>query len=146
MALETPNRLVASAVMLIDGPADPGQHQKLRSSNGILRKVSEADTTISSTSGSIAAWELETPVTNDEGIALASLTGIAGGISGIILIPWIAPLVYQTGIPEIDSIAPNLLVTLAAIEATLKGRMSVAVFALPSTAEPIADEPLPVPP
>ena len=144
MSLETPNRMVASGVLLVDSLLPAGEQQVFRSSNGILRKVSEVqpEDTIS-----VGDYELETPVTNDEGIVLMQLTQFAGPNTLLgSLIGWIAPLPYVAGTPEFDDIEKNHLALLATVNAVgAKLRFGVAVFGLATTVAPIEGEPLPPP-
>jgi hypothetical protein len=84
MALETPNAIVAAAV-LRTASQDPGAPFEMLSSNGILEldNFSAADASACFCE-SAAALTLETPVTADEGVVLAwpgFLTLIPGGVT-----------------------------------------------------------------
>ena len=151
MALETPNRMVASGVLLIDTLTDVGPHQSFRSSNGIKRKVSEVDTSFVLGTGQLGTYEFEQAVTNDEAIVFTSLLGLGVAAVATELIGYVAPLIYQTGAPEVDDVPANLLVLLSVVMTAdppgrTRARHSVAVWGLPTAVEPIAGEPLPPPP
>jgi hypothetical protein len=66
MALETPNAIVAAAVLRFDNDSPPGDRFTLLSSNGILGKIQD---TIAA-GAPMAAFALQTPIPADEGVVL----------------------------------------------------------------------------
>jgi hypothetical protein len=124
MALETPNAIVAAAVLLYD-PAAATKFE-LRSSNGILTLENFAFT--GPTPG--AVMQLETPVTADEGCIVQQ-----GITLGVAMTPTEAVLLSllkdgPIGDPGYDALPDDTLVALAA-SPTAKARFSIAVLKLP---------------
>jgi hypothetical protein len=142
MALETPNAIVASMLMYVDFSLPTPNAVTNRSSVGIASKVSETP----GFGGILATWELEHPLSNDEAI-VSGTNAMPGGVGGglvTMLFAFIAPLAQATGDLALDTIPQNLLATQMVSSFGLpKGRVSVNVFGLQTTATPIAGEPLP---
>jgi hypothetical protein len=162
MPLETPNRLVACGNILVDPQidADPptvADVYTFRSNNGLRDLAPNDPTTVASALGSGCNMQLDTPVTNDEGLVLA------GGEMYLGLNPttpaqnrvlgWITPAWTETGIAPIDTLPVHrvcLLIPGAALVApdglAAPARLSVCVFKvdrLPDLEQPA--QPLPVP-
>jgi hypothetical protein len=144
MALETPNAIIAAAICYVDTRNAP-DIVSIRSSNGIVGfSQFEQDAT-----NHFAAFELENPCTNDEGVVLSSFLGSGG-----------TPAIFDAGVtpqPQsgqyppptaawIASRPPNQVLlglgTNSALPFYLR-RFSFAVLRLITTIEPIAGEPLP---
>lgn len=147
MALETPNAICASMVIFADDTALPGQKQTLRSSNGIQSKVSEVASPLG-TPGSVAVWQLEHPLSNDEAVIVGPGAFVPSGLlnapNEMSMQAWIAPLVRQTSFVEFDSVLADQLVTLVASpNAGGQARLSLSIIQLITTVAPIVGEPLP---
>jgi hypothetical protein len=127
VALETPNAILASAVVYIDYVLPIGERITLRSQNGILRKLTEV---LSGPDTLVATFELENPIAADE--AAPIVPGAALSAMGpLTLLAWISPLAAPVGNPDIDNISDNLLVLYVQAFPGSKSRSPLAVIAVP---------------
>ncbi len=141
MALEIPNAIVASAVVLYDSTQPiADDHLRLRASQGIARKVQS----FSVPGADIALFELTNPVPNDEAVVINQPQYFLGIGQTVICLSLITPVPTSLN-PLIDDQPPNLLAFIAALLApSALVRMSVKVLRLNTTTPPIPGEPLPL--
>lgn len=138
MVLETPNRLVAAANVLVDPfAAAPEDVYSYRSNNGFRSAVNVSDP--SSVNNALLNGfnlELDTPVTNDEGCVLVNAEADCRPYGGI------TPFYMQNGLAT-DTLDENLCAILFASTPHLTQRVHVAVFKLDATYGSIPGQPVP---
>lgn len=140
MSLETPNAFVAALVVLFNNMLPLADQFQTRSSVGIARQIS-----VTSVPGpaTIALYELEQPLSNDEAVVLGPPFALAPNNNTGFQFQLITPLAQQVGVPFADALPPNLLALSVGFPPNTKVRLSVAVQRLITTVAPIAGEPLP---
>lgn len=139
MALETPNRVHASAVVLAQNMFDPpNETLEFRNNVGFssIAFVDPADTPIG------VVLKLIQEVTNDEGsVYLGSdPNGILDGGNGNAA--WITPSHLEAPEPLLNALDSNQVVVSQFLPKETSFRFNVIVFAAMTEVEPIAGEPL----
>ena len=127
MALETPNTIVASIVSVYDPTLPAGARYVTRASDGIRSK-----TEFTYVPGAAAvAYQLEQPVTSDEGVVLAQSYNVALGESRIDVFLAKIKDADSMGNANVDALPINTLWAAADINANnYKVRFSLAVLRL----------------
>jgi hypothetical protein len=139
MSLETPNRLRACGVLLLDTSDAPNGVFTLRSQNGEVTNL----TSIQVAEGdNVADMTIQNPCNNDEGIALA--TGQDPNAMNVGA--WVTPT-HTTRGGTLDAIPVNHL----CVEALHSGkpfgwRVNFALFVVQTEVTPIEGEPIAAPP
>ena len=143
MALETPNAIVASAVVLFDALA-PSDRLEVRSSTGLKQGVQELINQAGFAPYTFGVFDLEQPLSNDEAVILPS---DAGGPPKVACVGgWVTPSNTLSGAADLDALASNKLVMFFGALGNFnpaKGRVSFSVVRLITTALPIPGEPVP---
>jgi hypothetical protein len=132
MPLETPNRVVAAGVILVDPlAADPTDVYSFRSNNGFRDLVATDPTSVTTALTKGLNAQLDTPVSNDEAVVLIGGDEAFGParIAG-----WVTPSWTQIGVALVDDLPDYRLVALiqqgeeGSHVPAVKARLNVSVF------------------
>ncbi len=149
MPLETPNRVVAAGVILVDPLTDvPAAVYTFRSNNGFRSLVATDPSSVPNALGKGFNAQLDTPVSNDEGVVLVGGDAYFGAFR---VSAWITPSWTALGIPLIDDL-PDFRVAGLIIQPeegpavpAAKARLNVSVFQVITTVLPVPGQPVAAP-
>jgi len=130
MALEIPNAIAAAYVALVT--TTPGaESYELQSSVGILRQY-PFDVPLAFAPGVGASFDLEQPVSAEEGCVTCSTIALASLIVGTVnAVAWITPTGVPVGTPSIDDLPVNRLAAIASSASAGSARHCVQVLHVP---------------